>query len=282
MRWGIAKTPTTYDFETLWELNPDNGEGRKNRCIEVESVNFCGLILRDNIKSLVEGYDYVAAFRLAEQCASIPQQAKSLLEGCVRRMRLDESADSCFRGYAGHAVCLQSCREVGGVSGGDGGVSASGAMVRLPSRVDPCPVRILFKRVERVLPPAAWLESKEEGGHRVYRVVWEKVSENGRFEFGVAVAQSWAEPSCREQSSLLRAQKPVSAEVYEPYGKLRNMECKARNRMAHEISRVSKRSLEKEAGISFKESMDLLFDLADAKAKRRLYARINEELTGLL
>ena len=132
------------------------------------------------------------------------------------------------------------------------------------------------------MPPAAWLESKEEGGHRVYRVVWEKVSENAVLSSALRWLKAGQNPRVGSNHLCCVLKSLVSAEVYEPYGKLRNMECKARNRMAHEISRVSKRSLEKEAGISFKESMDLLFDLADAKAKRRLYARINEELTGLL
>ena len=231
---GDRENPDDDDFETLWELNPDNGEGRKNRCIEVESVNFCGLILRDNIKSLVEGYDYVAAFRLAEQCTSIPQQAKSLLEGCVRRMRLDESAASCFRGYAGTPLAYSPAEKLAEYLAVMEVYLLREQWSDYLRALTPALFEILFKRVERVLPPDAWLESKEEGGHRVYRVVREKVSENAVLSSALRWLKAGQNPPvgsdhlCRVLESL------VSAEAYEPYGKLRNMERKARNRMAHE------------------------------------------------
>lgn len=57
----------TYDLEELWELNPDNEEHFVNRCVEVKSASFTRMKNEETIKRLVESYDYQAAITVARE-----------------------------------------------------------------------------------------------------------------------------------------------------------------------------------------------------------------------
>lgn len=281
---GDRENPDDYDLDTLWELNPDNGDGRENRCREVESVNFCDLILRDNTKSLVKGYDYVAAFQLSEQCASISQRAKTLLEGCVHRMRLDGlRAAPCFKGCAGTPLAYDPAENLAEYLAVMEVYLLREQWSDYLRALTPALFEILFRRVEGELPSDAWLENvKNKEGRSTRCIVPEKANGIDVLRSALPQFEDGKRPPVESRHLCAVLKSFVSAEAFEPYEKLRNMEKGARNHVAHEISRVDKKSLERAAGISFEESMDLLFDLANAEAKRGLYARINDEVLGLL
>jgi CRISPR type III-A/MTUBE-associated protein Csm6 len=93
--------PNTYDLDLLWEANDDRDVPR-NRCLTVSTPHFGDLVLVENAKALVKGYDYEAAAEVLGQLVapdSRTQAATDLVTGCQYRMRLDhQHAVSYFGG----------------------------------------------------------------------------------------------------------------------------------------------------------------------------------------
>lgn len=83
------ENPVEFDLETLWELNPDNYENAGvNRVEEVSLPNFKDRIIRQNVKALLDGYDYDAALILARQSPQIPDQVLSQVKAASDRLNL--------------------------------------------------------------------------------------------------------------------------------------------------------------------------------------------------
>ena len=79
-----------YDVETNWDLNEDNEEGFFNRCTEPKPRNFSVLLMKNNIKKLVEAYDYEAAFSLAEVIKeNMSDSSMNLLRMAKERLKLN-------------------------------------------------------------------------------------------------------------------------------------------------------------------------------------------------
>jgi CRISPR type III-A/MTUBE-associated protein Csm6 len=77
----------TYELELMWEANDDNNdETRPNRCREVGSAAFGVLLQRENIRRLINAYDYKAAKELLGQ-AHLPQKTNELITGAMYRIR---------------------------------------------------------------------------------------------------------------------------------------------------------------------------------------------------
>ncbi len=83
---------TKYDLEELWELDEDNQESFENRCTEVKCPTLQHIQQENNIRRLLEKYDYAAAYELA---LGLPKEMTesylSLLQMASRRILLDFS-----------------------------------------------------------------------------------------------------------------------------------------------------------------------------------------------
>ena len=76
-----------YDKELAWETDYDNDEGAPNRCQEVKSPNLLLIKHTENIKKLIEQYDYAAAETLAKSINN--KRILSLLEMAEKRTLLE-------------------------------------------------------------------------------------------------------------------------------------------------------------------------------------------------
>ena len=85
-----------YDFETYWELNADNNpETFEDRTIRIESRNQTAFFTINNIRRLIDAYDYPAALKLAESIREfISPEAVEMLRIACARISLD------YSGYA--------------------------------------------------------------------------------------------------------------------------------------------------------------------------------------
>ncbi len=81
-----------YALEELWELDEDNQDGFENRCIEVKCPTLQHIQQENNIRRLLEKYDYAAAYELA---LGLPKEMTEnylgLLQMASRRILLDFS-----------------------------------------------------------------------------------------------------------------------------------------------------------------------------------------------
>ncbi len=270
-----------YDLDTLWEMNPDNEEASENRCREVASANFSDLILRDNIRALVEEYDYVAALRLAGQCRSISPRAVKLIEGCVHRLRLDhQRAVSCF----------------GGTEFSYDPAETSGALFEYLSMLEvylhreqwadylramtPALSELMFRRVREYLPDDDWmLVQLRKDGTVSRRIDSDKVRQNAELDAALSpVNDNNPYVTNGHLAKLIECFAPSSE--YEPFKKLRALEERARHPLAHEVAKIDKVKIEKQGGILLEDSLRVMFKLDGSK--RGLYRRISNEIIRLL
>lgn len=91
-----------YDVESEWELDIDNLEGYEDRCTESSVVNMNVEIKTNIIKRMIESYDYVAAYQIAETISEyIDKRALLLIEAGNARLNLDKG------------TCSKLCEEAG-------------------------------------------------------------------------------------------------------------------------------------------------------------------------
>lgn len=274
---GDREIPAKYDLQTLWEMNRDNNDGQENRCHEVDSANFCDLILRDNVRVLVNSYDYSAALQLARQCQSISPEAVRLIEGCVYRMRLDsQRALPFFKGS---------------------GFSYDPAQ-RMPEYL--AMLEVYLEREQwadylRALTPALYETLLEKVRKNISDSRWMKKNAHDRTTIRIDGSKVARDPELHSIWPRITSEDaPFASNGYLekvvehfstpsdciPFNRLRTMEEKARHPLAHEITKVNKESIEKISGTSMRESLDTLFELNNAKPG--LYAQINSDILHLL
>ena len=85
-----------------WECDIDNLEGYEDRCTESSVVNMNVEIKTNIIKRMIESYDYVAAYQIAEPISEyIDKRALLLMEAGNARLNLDKG------------TCSKLCEEAG-------------------------------------------------------------------------------------------------------------------------------------------------------------------------
>ena len=87
-----GKKDDGYDPQVYWELNLDNNEDAKNRCVEVGCPNLLAMLKKNIIIRQVQSYNYAAALLLADEIRGyVSDNAYTLLEAAVARQQLDLS-----------------------------------------------------------------------------------------------------------------------------------------------------------------------------------------------
>ncbi len=279
-----SEDSSAFDLEKLWEHNPDKGSKRKNRCVEVESVHFNDLLLRDNIRALVDDFDYTAASYLASQSRSFPSGAKTYIDGCVARMNLDN---------------LKAAKLFGGTE------FAYDPAERLQDYLWVLEVYVLREQWAdylRAITPAlyetlhtyirndlklsddAWLKSVENKstGLVEYKLDSQKILDNDRLKnvFDRGHIQNEPYASNGDFARVIDKLGPENDERVQLMQKLRKLESGARHPLAHTTCRAEKESLEKAGGMKLEDSLDALFKLN--KVEPGLYKRINEAIINLM
>lgn len=87
-----------YDLETRWELNEDNIEPFKDRCVESATATLNKRIKLEVIAKHIEACDYQAAWRVAQSIEKLlTAETMALLEGAAKRVVLDiKGAEAAF------------------------------------------------------------------------------------------------------------------------------------------------------------------------------------------
>ena len=94
-----------YDVESEWELDIDNLEGYEDRCTESSVVNMNVEIKTNIIKRMIESYNYVAAYQIAEPISEyLDKRALLLIEAGNARLDLDKRTCSKLCDDAGYDI----------------------------------------------------------------------------------------------------------------------------------------------------------------------------------
>lgn len=275
---GDREDPNNYDLDSLWALDPDNMEDRPNRCIEVESAHFNDLMIRDNVRALIENYNYAAASHMACQGGSIPEETCELIKGCEARSNLNtQQAVGIFSGtefaYDPANLLPEYLWSLEVILKQERWADYLRAMT-------PALFETLHKTVLGRIPDDAWLVKIPKGdGNFQYRIDSEKVNASSELR-NVLITQDKHNPFLSNGYLVSLATAYCNESEAESFRKLRNLEEGARHPLAHMIQRISRESLEQAGGMKLAESMALLFELNDVAPG--LYSRINKAILDSL
>lgn len=277
------ENPNDFDYELLWELNPDNPESEfyndgTNRCVEVAQINFRHLILINNIKALMEKYDYVGAVELMKQLPNETAHKLKLIEGAMYRSALDHVKAVGY--FGGTDFKYDSKRDI---------LREYLCMLQLKlwrneyadfiRALTPAITQVFITILENCgLPVEEYAKSDHSPNSQAnaYFLDNEKINKDDTL-----ISALGHQPNAREfvKNEHLRnfikhyckdnATKNKVEEIYE----FENSDHHLRNALAHNIIKVDESDIKKITGHKPQHILDLLCELVGAKSD--LYARIN-------
>ncbi len=276
--------PSDFDLEELWSSDPDRNDARRNRCVEVESAHFSDLIIRDNIRSLVNSYDYAAASYLAGQSKTFPDNAKKLIDGCVVREELDYvSAAEFFKGSEfafDPSNRLQEYIWVLEV------YILRRQWVDYLRAITPALFETFHNYIKNQLkiPDDAWLKCTRNNNTDTdeYRLDGEKIRDNESLCKALSGNSIQGNPFVSNGYfiRLIEALAPENDDRVRLMLQLRKLEEGARHPLAHTTCRAEKEKLEAAGGMTLEDSLEALFKLNNIKPG--LYDRINQAIIEML
>lgn len=81
--------PDDFNLSEVWEWNKEACDNERCRICSVQTPNFSERLLKENIVTLVKGYEYEAAYALACKCSSISEGTRNLIRATADRLNLD-------------------------------------------------------------------------------------------------------------------------------------------------------------------------------------------------
>ena len=266
-----------HDIETLWELDEDNEEDFKNRCVEVKCPTLMQIQQENYVRKLVDEYDYAAAYEIAKMLP--PEMTKSyinLLQMASRRILLDFSGvdkvllndkryvlpitDSSVRKYFEYALCLQ---------------------IKLARREYADYIRaitpLLWDLYERILSRHANVELKNFCDQLANKSwVWSEEKLKGTNELKILDSKSrfhYGDVNSFHMNELIQASS-ASAQVKGLVDDLRTVEKNLRNIAAHQIVSITEDVIKRQTGFTGKQIMDKIktaFSYAGINVKTELW-----------
>lgn len=272
------ENPNKYDFETLWELNPDRTADCENRIAEVASANFSDRLLRENVALLVDRFDYEAAADMMESIRSVDPHAIQLARAAADRLNLVNGMYSNVFEKMGipprrrdHVAEHLSVMEVRLEQG------HYGEFIRL---VTPVLTELAKSRLEPFLPRDAYL--RRVNGEYTDELFYEKINVDDRLRRTLGVS-SRHHPTFISNGMLVRLVKEYCSNdnVKATFLALREVEENARHRLAHTIASSGKADIESAIGMTLDEVFDLLCVL-HGHVQKGLYTQIARKIKDLI
>ncbi|MDR0501156.1 MAG: hypothetical protein LBG97_07975 [Coriobacteriales bacterium] len=272
------ENPDSYDLELLWECNPDNEANAQNRCIEVNSVNFADLILRENVIALVSDYDYAGAERLARQMQVQNDEAISLINGAAARLALNQNIAA--SAFGGTDLAFQSGKRIAEYLWTLEVRLANEQWGDFVRALTPAISETFFAILRLALPDAKWLVS--ENGIITRKIDRAKVEANEQLS---KVLKGYLNKTNSPEPFVYNLQLAELISEYCPqYTKqvwfVRGFEENARNLLAHEITSIAKATLEHKGGAKLSEILQILFELNEVKPG--MYERISKKILAVI
>ena len=300
---------SSFNLEEAWENNIDNLEGFTNRCTEVLVPDFTYMIQENQIKRLIQEYDYKGALALAK---SLPKQRTeeylAFLKMALQRSLLDvDSVESFIKHNKGKfqfpvkktggkeaeksclvfEYCLQMQLKL-----------ARGDFDGFIRSLTPVIWDLFFHIIEKDLglPISRYIENvysdtevrywkldslqlqNDENEKKIYRVLSKMNSQNSDGEMTVYSPHFLA---------LIQAYHPLDS-VKNTSGDLRTVEKNLRNIVAHQMIPVTEKIIFEKTGFTPKKIMEkvkLLYSTAYqdlGEEKWASYDRMNESILQLL
>lgn len=272
---GDRENPNSYDLDTLWEFG--KSAWNENRVIEVESPHFADRLLRDNVITLVNGYEYEAALVLANQMTMASRQVKEMIQATAGRVNLDGSlAAGVFGGselaykpndlLAEHIYVMEVRFD-------------QGHWADFVRAMTPALAAVMKEHLRPYLPESKYL--KVESGRLTSKINAESINCDSTLR-RVLGRQDENKTAYIKNGMLIKLiDKYCDGRVKCLIDTLRDVERNCRNMLAHELRSSTKTSLEKMGGVPLETVMQYFFEL-HGSAKPGLYKRINKVIIDQL
>lgn len=267
-----------YDLDLLWECNPDNN-GVELACrVEcVELPHFRDRLLRENIITLVEDYDYAAALKIANQTDCISAEAKEMIEAA--RDRLNLRGQKPAQVFGGTDVAYKRDKPLLEY------LSVMETLLKQERWADflrsltPALTETMQAVLDENLPRHKYL--KCSAGKFTSEFDWEKIDSDEELRNALESKSGNRSKYVTNESLGKLIEKYCKEEGKKNKSlALRDLERNARNSLAHEVREVNKRNLERSGRLSLEEAMRYLFELNGGE--EGLYDRVNERIMAAL
>ena len=274
--------PDNYDLESLWELDSVLEDGAPDRVFTVQTPNFAERLLRENVNSLCRNFEFEAANELIKKMHTAGDETKRLVAAAAARLNLDGNlAASAFGGtelrYKGDDLLLEYLYVMEARL-------QQGHYADFVRALSPAYTELLKRCLRTCLPAERFMVTKpiykggKQIGHKdIYNVdairADRKLSETLKpFHYDQenkiiynAAFMALVNAYCEDRDTVAKLQR------------VRDVEEKVRNSLAHSLRVSSRSAIERQCGISLDETMSILFNL-HGSAKPGLYKRISEAI----
>lgn len=269
------ENPNKYNLGLLWELNQDNESGAACRIVSVATPNFSERLLRGNVITLVQGYEYEAAYKLACQMSTGSDAARQMIEAAACRLNLDGGLPAKVFGgtevsYKANDLLLEylCVMEVR---------LAQGHWADFVRSLTPALTELMKRRLGEYLPEERY--TLFANGRSTNRYNAEAINGDPRLSLALSschydnrnafVTNDAYGRLVREYCEDQRAKDAIL--------RLRNAEKNCRNPLSHTLTASPKAALERLCSMKMEDIMSTLFEL-HGQAKPGLYDRINQRI----
>ena len=269
------ENPKQYDLDLLWELNQDNESGAACRIVSVATPNFSERLLRGNVITLVQGYEYEAAYKLACQMSTASDATRQMIEAAACRLNLDGGLPAKVFGgtevsYKANDLLLEylCVMEVR---------LAQGHWADFVRSLTPALTELMKRRLSEYLPEERY--TLFANGRSTNRYNAEAINGDPRLSLALS--------SCHYDNRNAFITNDAYGRLIQEYCddqrvkdailQLRNAEKNCRNTIAHTLAASSKAALERSCSMTLEDIMSTLFEL-HGQAKPGLYDRINQRI----
>lgn len=271
--------PDKYDLDAMWEWNEELREEDPNACesriVEVATPNYSARLVRENVVTLINDYEYSAAYDLACATNSVSDEAKGMIRAASERLNLNLNLPA--RVFAKTSLSVNMTDPLGEY--------LAVMQVRLNQEHWSDFIRLLTPAYTQLakdelrkngLPERAYL--KMDGTKASSIMNWNAVENDAQLASILGASRpsrSWRINN-NMLSKLVKAYCPQGPTA-EKLLKLRDFEYDFRNTLAHELCASSKEAIERNGGLSLEEVMQHLYDL-HGNARPHLYDDINRAI----
>lgn len=283
---GDREDPDSYDCDSMMELSDlaEAERGYESRIVEVRSPSFYDRVVRENIASLVDNYEYFAAYELAVKSPLTNNRAKEMILATAERLNLD--GQRAARLFSGTPLAYRSSDKLAEYLYSMEVRFEQGRWADYLRAMTPALTDVMKQILKRCgLADERYMQMRR--GHSTGRFDPEKIRHNARLL--QALDMQDLKPCFIKSSDYVRLVDEYcdNHDVVERVHSLRSVEERTRNRLAHEMQKVQKEALEKEGGMTMREIIDALVYLHDwvnptQTMKLGLYGRISKEIISLL
>ena len=280
---GDREEPDKFDLDVMWEFDCELEDGSVDRIATVQTPNFAERLLRENVSSLCRSFEFEAAYELVRKMSTASDETKGLIAAAAARLNLD--GNSAAKAFAGTELSYKSNDLLVEYLYVMEARLQQGHYAEFVRSLSPALTQLIKRCLRPYLADERYMLPKPQrsGGKPVsdkYNIdairadaKLAKTLEPIHFETSPFISNAafmqLVDAYCEDHDAVVKLQR------------LRCVEERSRNVLAHSLRVSSRDAIEKQCGITLDETMAMLFEL-HGSANPGLYKRIADAIDASL